>query len=269
MPELPEMENYRILLHNKLASKRITDVSIGREKSLNVPEAEFISSVKGKTVLSVTRRAKHLIFTLSDGQLLVLHLMLGGWMFWGEEEEKPNRTFQIILSFGSESLYFIGLRLGHLHLLTRREAERIFAELGPEPLTPDFTYTAFQALLAKKRGRLKIKLVDQHFISGIGNCYSDEICFEAGILPFRDISSLKPEQQEKLYHSIRTLLPEAIQKGGYMENPLYRGDQLTGGFDSLCRVYDRGGEPCLRCGGKVKKDIISSRKTFYCPDCQS
>ncbi|PLT30608.1 Fpg/Nei family DNA glycosylase [Peribacillus deserti] len=268
MPELPEMETYKNLLNQKIAGQVILDAEIGRVKSINVPTESFLSKVKLQTVVKVERRAKHLVFFLSNDCILVLHLMLGGWMFFGKEADKPDRTVQITLKFGENSLYFIGLRLGYLHVFNKESAAAELSDLGPEPLNAGFTLDFFLNLLRNKRGRLKTKLVDQHFISGIGNCYSDEICFEAHILPVRDISSLNPAERTSLYEAVQFVLKDAIRFGGYMENPLYAGDQLTGGYDEKCRVYDRKGEPCARCGTPITKEMISSRKTFYCTHCQ-
>jgi formamidopyrimidine-DNA glycosylase len=268
MPELPEMETYKRLLTEKVVHQQITAVEVNREKSVNIPVEIFIEDVKEKTILSIERRAKHLLFHLSSEKTLLLHLMLGGWMFYGKEENKPDRTIQVKLSFGDQHLYFIGLRLGYLHLLSKDEISEALHKLGPEPLSDQFTESFFQQILEPKRGMLKTTLVDQAFISGIGNCYSDEICFSAGMLPMKKGNELNKEDRTRLYHSIRAVLSEAIQFGGYMENPLYEGDQLTGSYDAKCKVYDRKGEPCFRCGHPIIKDEISSRKTFYCQVCQ-
>jgi formamidopyrimidine-DNA glycosylase len=269
MPELPEMENYKLLLLQKLKGKTVTNIEINREKSINsIPEI-FINHVKGQQITNIERKAKHLLFYLDNGHILLLHLMLGGWMFYGNEEDKPNRTIQIQFSFGNEHLYFIGLRLGYLHIYHSKTAiEKELSDLGPEPLSPEFTLSHFQTLIDKRRGRLKTKLVDQQFLSGIGNCYSDEICFHAGIIPKRDLDELSSSENKQLFESIRYVLKDALKHGGYMENPLFKGDTLTGGYNNLCKVYDREGESCLRCGSPIMKEMVSSRKTFYCLICQ-
>jgi formamidopyrimidine-DNA glycosylase len=269
MPELPEMEHYKLLLLQKLGGKTVSDVVVNREKSINVNLDTFINHVKGHKITNIERRAKHLLFHLDKGQVLLLHLMLGGWMFYGAEEDKPKRTIQIQFSFGNEHLYFIGLRLGYLHIYNSIVAvEKELSDLGPEPLSPEFTFSQFQTLIENRRGRLKTKLVDQQFLSGIGNCYSDEICFHAGIIPKRDLNELSSSEQKQLYESIHFVLNDALKHGGYMENPLFKGDTHTGGYNNLCKVYDREGESCLRCGSKIMKEMIASRKTFYCLNCQ-
>ncbi|WP_442593907.1 Fpg/Nei family DNA glycosylase [Neobacillus sp. D3-1R] len=269
MPELPEMENYKFILSQKIIGKTITSVQVNREKSINVSPEIFLNQVQGQKIINVERRAKHLIFYLENGNILLLHLMLGGWMFYGTQEDKPKRTVQIQFTFGQEHLYFIGLRLGYLHLYNSRDlVEKELSDLGPEPLDLAFTLKSFEALVVNRRGRLKTKLVDQQWIAGIGNCYSDEICFHAGVLPTRGIENLNSNEVNTLYHSIQYVLRDATKHGGYMENPLYKGDTLTGGYNNLCKVYDCEGQDCPRCGHKILKGSISSRKTFYCSNCQ-
>lgn len=127
MPELPEMENYRILFTQKIAGQTITKVKINREKSINVSPNLFIQTVSSQKVVAITRRGKHLLFHLQNGQVLLLHLMLGGWMYFGTEEDKPKRTIQVQFSFGENHLYFIGLRLGYLHLYSETAAQGAFS----------------------------------------------------------------------------------------------------------------------------------------------
>ena len=107
MPELPEMETYKSLLGSLIGGQKISDVEIGREKSINVPVERFIAQVSNQTIKTITRRAKYLIFQLQDDSCLLLHLMLGGWMFFGKEEDKPDRTIQVKLSFGEQHLYLL------------------------------------------------------------------------------------------------------------------------------------------------------------------
>ncbi|WP_040949238.1 Fpg/Nei family DNA glycosylase [Gorillibacterium massiliense] len=292
MPEMPEMETYRQQLIPRIVGRPLTQVEVTREHSINVPVSEFIKRVSGKRITDIRRRGKHLLFLLDSKDILLLHLMLGGSLFWGRDEDKPKRTVQVRLSFGEEHLHFIGLRLGYLHLVSAAEAKERLDKLGPEALEftaasggataganngagsgetakPGLTEAEFNRLVAEKRGKLKVALTDQSFLAGIGNCYSDEICFAARILPVRTLQSLQAAEKASLYRSISAVLGEGVRAGGYMEMPLYVGDQLTGGFNALCRVYDRAYEPCLRCGAPLVRRDIGSRKSFCCESCQS
>ncbi|WP_246941663.1 bifunctional DNA-formamidopyrimidine glycosylase/DNA-(apurinic or apyrimidinic site) lyase [Bacillus pinisoli] len=268
MPELPEMENYRRLLSKQVQHKPIVNVTINREKSINVGVVEFQNKVIGQTISKIERRGKHLIFNLQNDYRLLLHLMLGGTMYVGSEVDQPKRTKQVIIDFPNSELFFIGLRLGYLHLLTKEEVEQEFKDLGPEPLDEQFSLEVFKELIGNKKGKLKTTLVDQKFIAGIGNCYSDEICYHAQILPMRKWNELDDKEVRQLFSSIKFVLNRALELGGYMEMPLYRMDQLTGGYNENCFVYDREGETCSRCGTNIIKIELSSRKCFYCPGCQ-
>lgn len=270
LPELPEMEHYRQALTPLVAGKTITDAEIERERTVNVPADVFGGLVVGHSIRTVERRAKHLLFPLTSGYTLHLHLMLDGSIFYGTPEQKRERTAQVTLAFqDGRLLYFHGLRLGYLHIHPDAELVRTLGKLAPDPFDPQLTPQRFAERLRKKRGTLKAALTDQNaVVSGIGNCYSDEICFAAGLLPTRRTSELSAEEHSRLYGAMRSVLRAATDGGGYMDMPLYEGDTRTGGFDERCAVYDRGGEPCVRCGSPIVFDEVNSRKCFYCTTCQ-
>ncbi|ARK28929.1 Fpg/Nei family DNA glycosylase [Halalkalibacter krulwichiae] len=268
MPELPEMENYKRLLTERLVGKTIKGVNITRGKTVNLPIEPFINEVQGRKIVMIDRRAKYLIFKLDSGKNLLLHLMLGGLMYVGNENDSPDRTKQVTLDFGGVQLFFIGLRLGFLHVLTSHKLDEQFNELGPEPLDPQFTLVAFNELMEKRRGLIKTTLVNQKIISGIGNLYSDEICFIAELLPTRTMNELSDQERSKLYTSMQTVLKRGLSLGGYIDLPVFQGDTLTGSYNDHCYVYDREGEPCPRCQHLIIKDEVSSRKTFFCKMCQ-
>lgn len=269
MPELPEMETYRRLSADKIQGRKITDVEVNREKSVNLEAGRFCGHVRGWKVTAIERRAKHLLFRLETGKVLLVHLMLGGWMYYGSgESDQPGHSAQVVLAFGKDRLYFLGLRFGYVHLLNEREAEERLADLGPEPLSDDLTEEGFWNSMKGKRGILKNTLVDQHFMAGIGNRYSDEICFRAKQLPLKKCTELSGEDISALYAAVSETLREGVENGGYMSNSFFEGDTFTGGFAAKFKVYNREGEPCERCGSQIVKEKISSRKVFYCPGCQ-
>lgn len=271
MPELPEMENYRKLLSDRLLDQPITKVTVSREKSINVTPDVFEKELLNHRIVYIERRGKHLIFHLSTGRRLVLHLMLGGVLYIGTETDRPKRTTQVEIEFKDMILYFIGLRLGYLHFLSAKETDELMKDLGPEPLDYRFTEQKFKERLKGRRGTIKSTLVNQRVIAGIGNCYSDEIAFAASLRPDMKIQDVlgSEDTTSRLYHAIQSVLREAIAGGGYMEMPLYDGDTLTGKFDEECRVYDREGETCTRCNeGIITRVEITGKKAFFCPVCQ-
>ncbi|MFD0711666.1 Fpg/Nei family DNA glycosylase [Paenibacillus sp. GCM10027626] len=268
MPEWPEMENYRIQLAARIAGQPVTGVQVTREKSINVMPEQFAAELVGRTVWYVERRGKFLLFHLDNGKRLLLHLMLDGLIQFKPAAEKPERSVQVTIGFPKGELRFIGLRLGYIHILTAKEVDAQLQALGPDPFDRRLTLERFKQLFAGKRAALKSALVDQHVIAGIGNCYADEIAFAAGVRPDIRIPSLEAADWERLYKAMREVLHDALSAGGYMELPLDSDDTLTGGYNERCLVYDRGGEPCLRCNGTIVQSEASSRKIFFCPACQ-
>ncbi|HET7579399.1 MAG TPA: bifunctional DNA-formamidopyrimidine glycosylase/DNA-(apurinic or apyrimidinic site) lyase [Bacillales bacterium] len=269
MPELPEMENYRRLLEERVQGQKVTNVEVNRERCINIGFEQFCEQIKGWKVTAVERRAKQLLIRLESGKLLLVHLMLGGWMYFGSgEEDQPVHSAQVVLSFGRKNLYLLGLRFGYVHLLTDADAMAQLADLGPEPLSDDFSETDFRKRISGKRGALKNTLVDQHFISGIGTRYSDEVCFRAQQLPVKRCTELGDEDVAALYQAIPAVLKESIEQGGYMSRSFFEGDTTTGQFADQLKVYNREGETCIRCGHPIEKEKLSSRKVYYCPNCQ-
>ncbi|HWI65547.1 MAG TPA: zinc finger domain-containing protein, partial [Symbiobacteriaceae bacterium] len=212
---------------------------------------------------------KHLVFHLSSGSVLLNHLMLGGAIFYGTADEAPERTFQVKLWLEQDrALFWSGLRLGWLHLLTPANLAGATAKLGLDPLDEHFTPAHLVSLLQKRRGQLKPLLVDQSLFPGIGNCYSDEICWEAQVHPLRIAGSLPTGELERLWSAMKRVLTEAAALGGYTETPFFAGDTHTGGYLPHLKVYDRKDEPCPRCGSPVAFTEATNRKVFFCPACQ-
>lgn len=265
MPELPEIETYKVFLSQLIGGQTISSVTINREKSINVSIEQFTEQVMNERIKTIERRAKYLIFRLQNGSNLLLHLMLGGWMFYGNEEARPDRTIQVMLSFGHEHLYFIGLRLGYLHLETEDSIYHKLQKLGPEPLESSFSFDTFLYNLKGRRGALKTTLMNQKFIAGIGNRYSDEILWHAQLRPDNKVNEIDEGERIRLYESIKFILQQAIQKCGYMD-PLFIGDTKTGGYQMY--VHGQAGKACPRCNASIIKVEMSSRKTYYCENCQ-
>lgn len=265
MPEIPEMENYRILLQGRIIDKKILGVEVLREKSINLLTQEFADRLTSNAIVGLKRRAKNLIFELSNGDNLLLHLMLDGWLYWGlNSEDKPERNSQVILHFeDGSSLYFLGLRLGYLHLLTPSQVEEKLKDLGPEPLSESFSCETLETILSKRRGSIKALLLNQKAIAGIGNAYSDEILYEAGILPDRLVKDISNTERLALFRAIKYVLGTATNLGGYMDYPLFEKDEHTGRMNSYFKVYGRPGEECEN--GRIEIMEIAGRKAHYCP----
>lgn len=268
MPEMPEMENYRKLISDQILNIPITNVKVNREKSINIEGDMFISELLNTRVIFVERRGKYLNFHLNNGRRLLVHLMLGGLLYMGTSEDLPQRNTQVEISFGEVTLYFIGLRLGYVHLLSAKEVEQVLGQLGPEVTDRRMDSNRFASIVKGRRGSLKSLLVNQNIIAGIGNRYSDEIAYDAGLLPSVKVQDLGPEAIERLYTSTKSILSKAVEAGGYIDMPVMKDDTHTGSYISEFKVHDREGEPCGTCAGLVVKVELNGRKTFYCPTCQ-
>lgn len=267
MPEIPEMETYREMLTRTVVDKPIAGVTVERPRSINLPVEEFVSALVGKSVESITRRAKYLIFRLSGGLFMLSHLMLDGRLYYGPGK-LPGKPHVVINFSDLNSLFFCEFRLGYLHLLTPEALAAETAGLGVEPLSPDFTWETFRELLLGRRGAVKPLLMEQKIIAGIGNAYSNEILFAAGILPGRTVPSINENTMRDLWQVIPQVLHEGIRNGGYIEEPYAQWDKLSGGQIPHFMVYDRNGQPCKVCGTVIQSSKLSGRWTYYCPACQ-
>ena len=295
MPEIPEMEIYKDYLNRWVKDKRISEVNVLRVKSVNLESTDFCRSVIGKRIKDITRRGKYLIFYLDDGHFLLTHMMLDGRLFLlplenvvvGHSVEvmseivnsdaedlrqrikelpgKPSVVFG--LSNGSV-LLFCSLTLGYLHYLRQDELETKLEKLGNDPLDPNFDAQGFTRLLEGKKGMIKPWLMNPKNIAGVGNAYSNEALFGAGILPTRLISSINSADMVKLYDSLINVLKDSIRLGGDMEEPFATWDDFTGGYNPYFKVYDRAGKPCLECHKVIVRSEVGGRNAFFCPHCQ-
>ncbi|OPA74662.1 DNA-formamidopyrimidine glycosylase [Paenibacillus selenitireducens] len=268
MLELPEIETYKKLLSEQIINKLITEVRVAEEKLVNLDPAEFVNELTGQEVLFIERRGKFLLFHLDNGRRLLLHLGLTGSMHYGPQEDEEHQTGHLAIAFGTNVLSFNGLRQGYLHMLSVKDADSILSDLGPELLDRRMTLAKFKELFNKKRGMLKSALVQQNFVAGLGNVYADEIAFDAALLPSVKLQELSEETIERLYRSVQHVLTEAIEQGGVGEQHFSADDTLTGGYRQQIRVYDREGQSCPRCGAKIQKTEVGSRKTYFCGECQ-
>ena len=148
--------------------------------------------------------------------------------------------------------------------------QEVLGSLGPEPLGAEFTPQLFAAMLARRRGRIKPLLLNQHFLVGLGNIYSDESLWRAGVNPLRRADTLTPAEVQRLHLSIRGVLREAIVAGGTtLPDAAYqRTDGQPGEFAIRLAVYGRGGQACPRCGAEIERIRVGQRSTHFCPRCQ-
>ena len=270
MPELPEVETVvRYLKHQitgKTVSKLLHKNSYSKVFSSHSPENIF-QFVKGQKVLQVWRRGKYIVFTLDFGYLF-FHLRMTGRFILklGDKDLYKHITAELIFSDQS-SLYFKDYRkfgrIGYCHNIIY-----INCLVGVEPLGSMFSLQFFQSLLKKRKRQIKPLLLDQSFISGLGNIYVDESLWYACIHPQTLSNQISRGEIKALYFSILSVLREAIKLKGTTIITFKYGENSRGTYTEFLKVYGRRGEPCFRCNGKIKKAFIGQRGSYFCSNCQ-
>lgn len=272
MPELPEVETIKNQLKEKILGKSILDIQINLPRLVKAPLEEFKKEVLGAEIKDIRRRAKLLIFDLSNGSSLIIHLKLTGQLIFEDGKQGVGKPHLIYIIDG-QKLYHYDLRqFGYVKLVKTEKVEGLLAEenFGPEPLGPDFTKEKLRQLFKeRKKGKVKLILMDQTFLAGLGNVYAAEVLFYAGIHPERDISKLTEEEIGKIWQGIREILKAAIEKRGSSVDTYVDTKGEKGGFIPLLKVYGREGKPCFRCKTPIKKIELGGRGTYFCPICQT
>ena len=273
MPELPEVETICRYLRDHVVGKTIGDVDIRLSRLVKWPlPADFRSIMIGRTLESLERRAKYLLFHLSGEWVLVIHLRMTGRLYYRDVSQMTSGSARVIFSFqtGDAMEYSDTRTLGTLYLLKQSELGRIYglSSLGPEPLAKDFTTQYLIEGFAKRKGKIKMVLLDQTFIGGLGNIYVDESLSRAGLHPERRANSLNEAEIGKLHEAINSVIQKSICENGTTFRDYRDGAGNKGGFQNELCVYGRKGMPCQICGTLITKKEVGGRGTHYCPQCQ-
>jgi len=270
MPELPEVETIRNNLrqgtadHPSLIDMTISGAAVYWERTLAVPTlAEFYSKIPGQPITDIHRRGKYLIFVLSNDNLMI-HLRMSGELLVEKQSEKIATHHRLIIFLGKEwRLAFNDARkFGRVWLV--EDIDEVVGNLGPEPFDEGLGADGFFSMLQKRSRHIKPLLLDQTFIAGIGNIYSDEALFRAGLHPKTKANKITLDQAEALLHTLRDVLSAGIEHNGSSIDWVYKG----GDFQNYFQVYKKEGQPCKRCGATIIKIIVGQRGTRICPDCQ-
>jgi len=287
MPELPEVETVRRGLAPAMEGARFAKVEV-RRGDLRWPLPKgFAENLHGKTVEGLGRRAKYLLADLSSGEVLMMHLGMSGSFRLGKdstpgkyhhERSKSGAHDHVVfhMSNGATVTFNDPRRFGSMKLVARAklDQEPLLRALGPEPLGNEFDAAMLAKACAGKKTSLKAALSDQRVVAGLGNIYVCEALFRAGLSPKRRASTIadregKPNvRAESLVVAIKAVLADAIEAGGSSLRDHRRADGSLGDFQHNFRVYDREGEPCPGCRGRIKRIVQVGRSTFYCPSCQ-
>jgi formamidopyrimidine-DNA glycosylase len=270
VPELPEVETYASDLAGVLVGRKLLGASADwpRQLPLNTPD-ELSRRVAGQTVVSVSRRGKLLAIRLSTDWLFV-HLKMSGRLQVCPASTQPDPWAHVVFQLrGGDELRFVNPRkFGRVYLT--HDPDVVVGDLGPEPLSDAFTVDAFRARLRSRRGRLKPLLLDQRFVAGLGNIYTDESLWGASLHPERPANTLTEDDARRLHASIRGVLTRAIEaRGTSLSDAGYR--DLTGNMGEMqgsLAVYGRAGLPCHRCDTTIERIVVSGRGTHLCTACQ-
>ena len=278
MPELPEVEVVRRDLEREVVGKKIKSVDVDGMRSIRRYRQRklFTSELDGRKITAVSRRGKYLILKLDDGNALIIHLGMSGQLLRAKSarEAVPKHTHVTITFTQGGQLRFVDPRTFGEMFVTPfdgldQDVDEL-AHLGIDPLESAMSWDYFGELVAQRHVKLKAALMDQKFLAGIGNIYSDEILFNAGLRWDRMSDSLSPEEVRRLYRALVETLQDAVK---------YRGSSLAdeqyvdlfgkkGEYQLHHKVYAREGEACKRCRHVIVREKTGGRSTFFCAACQ-
>ncbi len=278
MPELPEVETIRNQLEKLIVGKEILKVDIGLANMVKLPLDKFRKIVIGSKIKKVGRRAKILIFKLSNGWSELVHLKMSGRLIFRPREAKlqiqDTKWNHLTYYFkdGSRLFHNDMRQFGYVKLVKTDELTDFFKKekLGPEPLERDFTFDNFLAILKRKpKAKIKQFLMDQQNIAGIGNIYSDEILFVAKIHPLKKAEKLGDKELRAVFEATKKVLKKAIKLCGTSTSDYRDTAGKAGRYTETRLVYQREGERCPnKCGGIIKRLKINGRSAHFCPYCQ-
>jgi formamidopyrimidine-DNA glycosylase len=270
MPELPEVETVMRALAARLTGRQITTL-VQRRPDLRFPlPIRLADRLVGRRIVGFARRAKYILAELDGGETLLLHLGMSGRLLLGGPPAGPHEHLTFGFDDGSELRFVDPRRFGMLDLARTGDLEHHprLAGLGLEPLDASFDGSALAAVLGESRSPLKIALMDQRRVVGVGNIYACESLFRARLSPLRVASGLRPGQSRRLADALREVLLEAIGAGGSSLRDYIQANGELGFFQDRFAVYDRATLPCLACGRPIVKLVQANRATYMCTRCQ-
>jgi len=270
MPELPEVETIKNELLPHIVGRRVNGVTLFWAGLVRQPSIEeFFSRLIGQRLTGLTRRGKYLIFSLTNGEVLIIHLKMTGSLLLKSALAEADKFVLAIIHLDKETeIHFRDPRkLGVMWLV--EDEDSVVGKLGPEPLEAGFTPQVLTQRLANRTAPIKALLPDQTFIAGIGNMYADEALFAAGVHPLRSGRSLSSEEVEHLHRAIQQVLWSAIGNKGASVDTYLRPDGTLGTAHFQFQVAHRlSGKLCPVCGTPIERIPIRNRGSYFCPKCQ-
>lgn len=269
MPELPEVETTVRALREPLIGRTITAVYNNWPRQLATHELDaFNWQIRDQRVVAINRRAKYLVFTLSSGDTLIIHLKMSGHLsVEGADTPRHKHVHTAFLLDNGRELRFRNMRkFGRVYLV--QDADTILGKLGPEPLDDAFSPEVLRERLNGRSRAMKPLLLDQHFIAGVGNIYADEALFYSKIHPRRTADSLTKNEIKALYAAIQKVLTMGIEREGASIDLYTKPDGTRGDMQNAVAVFRRTGLPCYDCQTPIERIVMNSRSTHFCPNCQ-
>ncbi len=266
MPELPDLEVIREVLASHLPGAAITAVEVRRPIIVrNLLSGDPAQLLVGRRFASVSRRGKFLLLQLEGDAVLVINPMLAGRLRYAQPlaRSRARDVLVLLLSDGNELRYHDAADMGKIYLTADPDQVPAFAGQGPEADAAELTLPAFRERMRRHTGEIKGMLTNQQFVAGIGNAYADEICWRAGLYPFRRRPTLAADEQERLYDAMRAVLAEAIAT-----LRVRVGEAIDVEIRDFLAVHGRTGQPCPRCGAPISEVTRERRKTNFCRTCQ-
>jgi len=266
MPELPDLEVIREFLAPCIVGVPIVSVQVRRPTVVrNLLGGDLANHLAGRRFTSVGRRGKFLLLSLDGGATLVVNPMLAGRIRYGEPlpHHRARDALVLRLAGGRELRYHDAKDMGKVYLTDDLTQVPAFASQGPEATDPDLTLEVFRQRLRQRRGEIKGVLTDQTFVAGIGNAYAGEICWRAGLYPFRRRPSLTDDEVARLHSTLQAVLAEAIET-----LRARMGDAIDVEVRDFLAVHGKAGQPCPRCGSSISEVKRARRATNFCRTCQ-
>ena len=268
MPEAPDLEVVREVLTRRVASRQVANARVLRPTVIRSLAAEdFASDVAGRTIEAVSRRGKFLLLALSGGTILAINPMLTGSLQLCTSSEKVYKRTCVVFSLGDdlELRYLDDRQMGLVYYVAAGELHRVprLEDQGPDVLNDEITFEEFKARLRRYHGEIKGILTRGTLLAGIGNAYSDELLFAAGVSPFRKRKAFSNEELERLYSSARQVVEDAV-----VVVRERMGEDIHQKIRDFLKVHNKGGQPCPRCGNLISQLTANQRITSYCRHCQ-
>ena len=279
--ELPEVEVMRRDLEKDVVGRRIKSAEVKGTKNAarairrHDKRKDFTSRLQGAKFTKIERRGKYLLLYMDNGDVLVTHFGMSGQMQRGTGRVALAPHTHVIITFqqGGDLRFIDPRTFGEMFVAAADDLGKVkeLAHIAIDPLDQVFTWPTFQYLLAEKAAKMKHLMMDQKFISGLGNIYSDEVLFSAGLRYDRMSNTLSSQEVRRLYRAIQEILQDAIKlRGTTLEDEAYVDlFGKPGEYGSELKVYGRDGMSCRRCRTPIAKVRISGRYAYYCPQCQS